>query len=82
MPGPTQLTAVLLRSSGEGREIVAAYGDGLVLLDGKNVGEVQRSLQTAWVSKTSTGTLWLYAASRTGSIVAFTVKNNGKITRY
>ena len=77
LPGPTQLSGTAA-FEWEGREVVAAYGDGLVLLDGKNVGEVQAvAADGLAVSKTLTGTLWLYVASRTGSIVAFTVENNG-----
>jgi outer membrane protein assembly factor BamB len=77
VPGPTQLSGTAA-FEWQGREVVAAYGDGLVLLDGKNVGEVQAvAADGLAVSKTLTGRLWLYAASRTGSIVAFTVEDNG-----
>ena len=77
VPGSAQVSGTAV-FEWQGREVVAAYGDGLVLLDGKNVGEVQAvAADGLAVSKTSTGTLWLYAASRTGSIVAFTVENKG-----
>jgi len=62
----------------QGRDVVAAYGRGVVLLDGKNIGEAQGvTAEGLAVSKSSTGKLWLYAASKTGGIVAFTVENNG-----
>jgi hypothetical protein len=74
-PASVQVTGTVV-FEWQGRDIVAAYGSGLFLLDGKNVGEVQAvPADGLAISKDSTGTTWLYAASNTG-IVAFTVEDS------
>jgi outer membrane protein assembly factor BamB len=60
----------------QGRDVLAAYGNCLVLLDGKSFGEVQPvSAGSVAVSSSSTGTTSLLAVSKAGGITAFTVED-------